>query len=161
MNIFQILLLVGAGVTALISWKLPHALLWIGLAGLNAVAGYVYVGRGLPHPVAFIFAVDCLLCLAIHWLAKEKYELLIYNCYQVSVFISLLRLVGLIKNEYLYYLLLELVMWVAMLLISGTAILAMVGGSGRYFHSAWRPYARRIGGYLRSPRSSSHWSKNK
>jgi hypothetical protein len=159
MNIFQIALLVGAGVTALISWKVTHALLWIGLAGVNAVAGYLYLWRDLPHPTAFIFAADCLLCLAVHWLAKERYELWIFHAYQFSVLISLLRLAGVITNEYLYFTLLELVNWAVLLLISGTAILGKAGASGRFFLHPWRPYVLRIGNYLRSPRAKDHWSK--
>lgn len=159
MNIFQTALLIGAALTALISWKLPHALLWICLGGINVVAGYIYLYRELPHPTAFIFATDCLICLAVHWLAKERFELWIFHAYQFSVLISLLRLAGVLVNEYLYFTLLELVNWAVLLLISGTAILGWVGKSGRFFLSPWRPYVLRASTYLRSPRSKDHWSK--
>lgn len=160
MNEFQIAILVGAIVTALISARLPHALLWILLGGTVAVACDFYYSYDLPYPAAFTLACDALLCLSIHWMAKERWELRIFNIYQFSVLISLFRLPGVIASEYAWVTMLELCNWAALLFITGTAILGKVGASDYFFHRSWRAHFSRAYSYLRAPRKSAHWSKN-
>ncbi len=159
LNEFQLAILVGAIIAALISYKLPRALLWMFLGGTVAVACDFYYAYGLPRPAAFTLASDALLCLSIHWFAKERWELRIFNIYQLSVLISLLRLPGVIASPYVYTLLLELLNWAALLFIAGTAILGRVGAGDYLFYRDWRSRVHRAYTYLRSPRETAHWRK--
>ena len=159
MNVFQIALLVGVAVTALISWRLPNALLWILVAGADAVACDVYYAYDGARPAVFTLCVDCLVCLAIHWLAKERYEIWLFRVMQLSVFVSVLRIIGVLEWSYIYATTLELINWLALLLISSTAILGRVGASELFFHSWVRSFLLGAYSYLRRPRKTAHWSQ--
>lgn len=159
MNVFQIALLIGAVITALISYNLPHALLWICLAGANVVVCDIFYSYDLPYPAAFTLAADALLCLLIHWLATEKWEIGIYIIYCISVLVSVLKLWGALPSDYIYRTLLECINWAALFLITGTAILGKVGASGSFFSYNWRGYVWGAYHYLRRPRKTPHWSR--
>jgi hypothetical protein len=159
MNVFQIALLIGAALTALISYRLPHALLWLFVAGADAVACDVYYAYDGARPAVFTLCVDCLVCLAIHWLAKERYEIWLFRIFQLSVFVSVLRISGVLVSSYMYVTTLELINWLALLLISSTAILGKVGASDRFFHYRFRDFLHSAYSYLRRPRKTAHWSR--
>jgi hypothetical protein len=157
MNVFQIAMLIGAGVAALISYKLPHALMWISLGAVVAVACDIFYAYNLPYPAAFTLACDALICLTIHWFAKEKWETGLFLIFQFSVLVSLLRLASVIDGEDTYRLALELCNWAALFMIAGTAILG--GAGGRILYGAWRSYVLGAYRYLRSPPKADHWRK--
>lgn len=159
MNEFQIAILIGAIATAFISRHLPHAIMWIFFAALNAVACDIYMASGLPHPEVMNLSCDALLCLAIHWKAQERWELRLFNIYQLSVLFSVLRLLNMITSEYAYATALELCNWAALFLISGTAIFGKVRPNDSVLRNNWRAYVRRAATLLRRPRETPHWSK--
>lgn len=155
MNEFQLAIMAGAAVAAFASRKLPHAWLWISLGAANSVACNIFYAYNLPYPAAFTLACDALMCLTIHWFAKERWELGLFLIYQFSVLISILRLASFIDGEDTYRLTLELINWAALFMIAGTAIL---GGAGGYvIRSAWRSYFLGAYRYLRSPPATAHW----
>lgn len=156
MNSFQIALLIGATITALISSHLPRAWLWIGCGAVSFIASTAYARYGLPYPPAFTLACDAAVCLAIYGLAKEKWELLAYDVFRLSVLISLLHLFGAIESHWLYVVALELCNWLALLVIGGTAILAGVAGE----NSTFGPWLVRLRGAqlsLRKARPARPW----
>lgn len=157
MNIFQIAMLAGACTVALIGHKLPHAWLWISLGAVNAIACDIFYAYNLPYPAAFTLACDALLCLTVHWFARERWELGLFVIFQFSVLISVLRLWSVIDGEDTYRLALELCNWAALLMIAGTAILG--GAGGHVLRNAWRDYVLRAYRYLRSPPKTPHWRK--
>lgn len=157
MNVFQIAMLIGAVVAALVSYKLPHALMWISLGAVVAIACDVFYAYNLPYPAAFTLACDALMCLTIHWFAREKWETGLFLIFQLSVLISLLKLASVIDGEDTYRLALELVNWAALFMIAGTAILG--GAGGRIFHNSWNSNVWRAYRYLRSPPKTAHWRK--
>lgn len=157
MNEFQIAIAVGAVVSALIARNLPHAWLWISLGAVNAVACDIFYSYNLPYPAAFTLACDALMCLTIHWFAKERWELGAFILYQFSVLISIFRLSSIIDSEDTYRLTLELINWAILLMIAGTAILG--GAGGHVLRNAWRAYVSGAYRYLRSPPKTAHWRK--
>lgn len=159
MNGPQLAILAWAIGTALVSYRLPHAVLWICLAGADAVACDLYRSAELAYPAAFALASDALLCLAIHWLARERWELRLFNIYQLSVLISVLRLPSMIAPEYAYDMLQELCNWAALFLIAGTARLEGLGARGIFPRGFWGAYIHRAYSHLRAPRSTPHWTK--
>ena len=155
MNGFQIAIMVGAAVTAIVSWNLPRAFLWISFGTIVAIACDVAYAYKLPYPEAFTLACDALMCLVIHWFAKEKWEMGTFIIFQFSVLISLLRMGSFIDGKDTYRLALELCNWAALIMIAGTAIIG--GAGGRVLHDHWVSYIRRAYLYLRSPPKSDHW----
>lgn len=157
MNEFQIAIAAGAFVAAVLSYKLPHAWLWIGLGTVSVIVCNVSFNYNFPYPAAFNLACDALMCLTISWLAKEKWEMGLYRIFQASVMVSIARMIVGADSEDTYRLALELCNWAALLMIAGTAILG--GASGRDFLGSWRAYVRRAYVYLRRPPKTAHWRK--
>ena len=157
MNVFQIAMMAGACTAALVAHKLPHAWLWIALGAVNAIACDTYYAYNFPYPAAFTLACDALLCLTVHWFARERWELGLFVIFQFSVLISVLRLWSVIDGEDTYRLALELCNWAALLMIAGTAILG--GAGGHVLRNAWRAYVLGAYRYLRSPPKTPHWRK--
>lgn len=158
MNVFQISIAIGALFTAYMAWNLPNAVRYILLGSVVAIACDVYYASGWPYPAAFTFACDALICLYIHWVATEKWEFALYSVFLASVVVSLLRIPSLIADEYTYRLSLELLNWLALLVMFGMAILEGKRGD-RVLHDTWLSHVRWLVHYLRSPRSRPHWSK--
>jgi hypothetical protein len=114
----------------------------------------------LPYPAAMNLACDALLCLLIDRYANEKWELRLFNIYQFSVLVSVLRLTETITSGYVYATMLELCNWVALLLITGTAIMGKVrSNDGIVLRYSWGAYFRRAYTNLRRPRETPHWWK--
>lgn len=156
MSEYQIALLIGAFVTALISWHLPRARLWITAGALSFVVSTAYARYGFPYPPAFTLACDAAVCLLVYARASEEWELRIYDAFRLSVLISLLRMLGLIETQWLYVVSLELCNWLALLVIGGTAILAGVAGGDSSFRP-WNSRLRRAEHSLRKRRASRPW----
>lgn len=157
MNEWQMIISAAAIIVAALSYKLPHAVMWIALGAANAVACDVFYAYGLNYPAAFTLACDCLVCLCINWFATEKWESGLFAVFQVSALISILRLSGILAEEGDYLLLLELCNYAALALIGGTAIL---GGAGdRLLRRRWRSYVLWAYHYLRAPPAKAHWWK--
>lgn len=157
MNEWQIAIAVVAAIVAAVSYKLPHAFMWIALGAVNAIACDLFYSYALPYPAAFTLACDCLVCLCINWFATEKWESGLFAVFQVSALISILRLSGLLADVGDYLLLLELCNYAALTLIGGTAVLG--GAGGRFLHRSWRAYVLGTYSYLRQPPSKTHWRK--
>lgn len=134
MNEFEVMLLGMAAVTAFVSRKMPRAWVWIFAAFASFVLSAVYWRLGLPHHPAFTAFCDSSVCLALYFNGKERWELHLYKLFQLSVLISLLKLGSFIPSGIWYPAILELINVAALLLISGTAILA---GAADGNHSAW------------------------
>lgn len=135
MNEYETILLVMALVTLFVSRKLPRAWMWIFAAFCSFLFSAVYWRLGLPHHPAFTAFSDSAVCLSIYFLGQEKWELKLYKVFQFSVLISLLKLGGFVPEGVWYPAILEIINVVALLLISGTAILAGAADGNR---AAWR-----------------------
>lgn len=161
MNEFQIAIMAGAAITALIARKLPHAWLWISLGAVNAIVCNYFYHYNLPYPAAFTLACDALMCLVIQAVARERWEISIFILYQFSVLVSAARLatvVGIwsvIDSEGTYRLTLELINWAILFMIFSTAILG--GARGYALRSAWLRYVSWAYHYLRGPPKTNHW----
>ena len=129
MNEFQMALVIGALIAALIAFRLPRAWRWIAAGAASFVASTAYYRYGLPYYPAFTLVCDASVCLAVYAFAKERWEERIYNIFQLSVLISLLYMSNVIADHWLYVVSLELLNWAALLTIGGTAILDRIKGN--------------------------------
>jgi hypothetical protein len=127
-NKFQAALMIGAALTALISINDRRALLWIlvGVADFVLTTGYQRSGLTTPpYPWVAGLADGCV-CLALILSWKYRWEKYLFLIFQLSVLVSLLRIVGLIDTNYAYVTALEICNWLALLLIGGTHLLERV-----------------------------------
>lgn len=133
MNEFQAALLLGALVTAALAYRVPRAVLWIGVGAACFAITTAWARYGLPYPPAFTAACDAAVCLLIYFFGKRRWEMRLWNLFQCSVMVSILYLAGIIGPKWAYVAALELVNWLALLLIAGTAITARAGENGNAF----------------------------
>jgi len=159
MNEFQLALVIGAAITALISSRLPRAWLWIALGAASFALSTAYARFGLPHAPAFVLSCDAAICLFIYFCGKEVWEERIYNIYQLSVLISLLHMSNFIGEHWLWVVILEGLNWSALLLISGTAILDRIKANGGSSYIHWLPHLHRSDLALRRSRSSQPFTR--
>ncbi len=156
MDSFQFALLIGALVTTIAAWRLPHAALWVAVAAANFAAGSIYQHLGLPHHTFAVMMLDAGVCILIYFLAREVWEENLYNLYRLSVLISILRLSGVVDSNMLYVIALELVNWAILTLIGGTVLLNWIRANDhdRSRHS-WIGRLHRLGGSLRASRQTA------
>lgn len=162
MNEFQLALLIGLLITGLISSRLPRAWLWLACGAASFVVSTAYARYGLPHAPAFTLACDSAVCLAVYFCGKELWEISgIYRIFQLSVLISLFRLSGIIADQWLYIVCLELLNWAALLMISGTAILDRARSNEGHSDWNWHPHLHRSDLALRRSRQTQPFHKVK
>lgn len=159
MDAFQSALLIGALVTMIAAWNLPHAALWITVAAVNFAAGSIYQHLGLPHHTFIVMMLDAFVCIAIYFMARENWELQLYNLYRLSVLISFLRLSGLISSNTMYVVALELVNWGVLALIGGTVLLNWIRANDHDNDHNWLGHLHRAGISLRETRQTAPFHK--
>jgi len=137
MDQFQTALAVGALIAAIVSNRLPRAVVWICAAAASFAVSALYEGAGLPYAAAFTLCCDAAVCYAVYSWASEEWELWLFNLFRASVLISIMHLLGLVGGHYVYVAALDVVNWLVLIVISGTAILDMAGHHGNNTRSRW------------------------
>lgn len=156
MNQYEVALLIMALVTAFVARGLPRAWLWISVGALSFVVSATWWRLHLPYHPAATLVCDALVCLTIYSLAREEFEIWLFNLFRLSVLISLLKLFGAIHENWVYAASLESVNFAAMLLLGGTGILARSANGGHTFGS-WIGSFRWLGRALRASRRTPRW----
>ena len=136
MNEFQIALLIGAVIASLLSLRLPRAQLWIWTMAAAFVLPTAWQRADLPFHPAFTLGCDAGVCLAIYFFGREKWEIGLYRIFQASVLTSLLFLAGPLEvfgtvfymSNYGYVVVLEMLNWLALLLIGGVGLSEILKG---------------------------------
>ncbi len=159
MSVFQIALLIGALVTAVLSWHLQRALLWIFAGAASFVLSTAYARYGLPYPAAFTAACDVAVCLLVYFFANLKWEMGIGYLFQGSVLLSIGHLIGVIEPHRSYVMGLEGVNWLALLFINTTVVTLWLGSNGIPARRYPRSGVRWAHDSLFQKRAEPPWSK--
>lgn len=164
MNQYEAALLIAALATLYISRELPRAWTWIGVGAASCVASSVYWSLGFRDHTAFTFFADVFVCLALYSGAREKWELILFFLYKMSVFLSVVyfastRILSLHVPSWLYASGLELINACALLTIGATALMDRNRADGpahaRYRYSDFRKASRA----LREARAKDPWHR--
>jgi hypothetical protein len=134
-NEFQIALLIGAALTAALSWRLPRSLLWISAGVASFVLSTAWARYGLPYPAWFTGVCDASVCLLVYFFGRLKWEMGIGYLFQASVLLSIGYLTGVIGPHYAYIVGLEAINWAALLFINLTVVTSLLGKNG--VRSSW------------------------
>ena len=134
MSEFQVALLIGAVITALISFRTPRAVIWIGAGAASFVFSTAYARVGWGYPPAFTAVLDASICFAIYFSAKTRWEMYLFLLFQGSVLVSTMYLAGIIGPHWAYIAFLEGINWLALGVIGGTSALSWIGNAGRDHH---------------------------
>lgn len=149
MNEFQIALMIGAALVALISIREPRALLWIGAGAASFVISTWYARINMPYPEAITALCDASICFLLYFAARERWEIYLFILFQGSVLVSTAYLAGVIGPHWAYIAALEGINWLALGVIGGTSALSWV----RYAPSGNRHWAHN---YIRGADRSLH-----
>lgn len=141
MSSYQIALVFGAIITALIASRLPRSGRWILAGSLSFIGGTAYHRYGLPHYPMANLMLDASLCLMVYFQGLERWEHYLYRIFQASTLVSLVFIAAkfsapISANHYVYVFLLEFLNWVALLLISSAAIQDRIKADGGVFDRA-------------------------
>ncbi|OVE94433.1 hypothetical protein B7W85_12850 [Allorhizobium ampelinum] len=159
MNNFQAALALGAGAALIVSLHIPRAWLWIALGVASFVLSTAYARAGLPFPEAFAIACDMVVVLFIYHLGKEKWEMRLWRIFQTMILLNLLYLWGVIGPHSAYIIVLEILNWIALIVIVGTAAVEWARGVAGHFRFDRHRYLRRAYVALRSERAHAAWHK--
>lgn len=158
MSIWNLSLLVGALVAAAFSLHNPRALLWIFAAAVDYTVSVVYWRTGLPYAEFVAGMCDATVALSLYFLAHERWELVVYRLFQISLAVNIFFLAGNLGilpmvSQDTYATILEILNWLALLLIGGIGVAQWVGAP---IAAAHRPAGRvdRALRALRSPRKT-------
>jgi hypothetical protein len=148
-----------------VSRRVPRARIWVGLVSLGYFAPLAYYELGGPLQFMPNILMDTCTCLVIDRLARERWELWLFNIYRLSVFVSVVAWGTHIcmgaTPQLAYAISLEAINWAALLLIGGTGILeASYRGWGIAIRGRPRPLFR-AWARLRSSRSTHSWQNRK
>jgi hypothetical protein len=127
-SIYQKALLGFAVVAAVISADDRRALLWILAGAADFIITTAYQRSGIttpPYPLVTGIA-DAVVCLALWWFWDRRWEKYLFLIFQLSVLISLFRLIRVIDTNYAYVTALEVCNYLALLVIGGTHLLGKV-----------------------------------
>lgn len=156
MNQYEAALLIMALATAFVARGLPRAWLWITVGAISFVVSATWWRLNLPYHPAATLICDAFVCLTVYSLAREEFEIWLFNLFRLSVLISLLKLFGVVQENWVYAAALECVNFAALLLLGGTGILAGNANGGHTFGS-WFGNLRRVGLSLRAARRAPPW----
>lgn len=157
MSIFQIVILGAAGITALVSFKLPRALIWIAaITGIYLVTNWYWLA-GLPNPSLFAALCDAALAgeiLRSTHHKKERWQFWTALIVQTMLIINLVYTAsGHLMNVTLFYQSsLEFLNIAAFVVIGGTAISEL---AGRHDNDTFSITLRNIRAFMRTVLSQS------
>lgn len=159
MNIWQFALLMGALLTLFFARNVKRADLWIFCGGASFIISAMYEAAGYPYPPFVAMICDsALVCLPVYFLAKRRWEVGFFRIFQAMVLWNLLYLSGLTVPHYWHITGLEILNWIALLLINVTAYLQRADNE-RTSGIPWHPAFRRASAALWKARAEDPWHK--
>ena len=141
MSIYHLSLMIAALAAGIVSYKQPRALLWICALAASFVlsVGYLY----LPKPDSWIMpsavaaTCDALVCATIYIFGKQRWETVwLYRIVLASVAVNVLYTTGAtlgyppIPPQEVYAIILEVINYVALLLIASTGFMGQLQRNG-------------------------------
>lgn len=121
------------------SVRVPRAWRWIGLGAVSFFVSTLFqdfAGRSDLQPFVTL-GCDALVCLAIYKWHQETWEIPVYIAFLCSVFASLI-FIGFKFEHWIYASLLELCNLAALLCITGTGVVDLIGRNENSPVSGWR-----------------------
>lgn len=145
MSIYEISLIIGAMLTALLSWGNPRGVAWIAAITADLMLSTAYWRAELPYAEVVTGLCDASICLGIYFVGRYKWEMWLWRLYQASVLISILYLAVHVFqvpsiDQDVYSGMLEAVNWIALVSIGTASILQVTGPSNVVAFRPWRRF---------------------
>jgi hypothetical protein len=137
------IMLIGYAVGALVGFGQWRAKLWLACGAGVFIASSVYWRLGGPHPELFAGGLDAAVCLAVYFFGRHRWEMWVWRLFQVMLLLNMIRLAGSVEifhniDHTAYAVLLEVVNWLVIILIGGTAGLQRIGYDNGGAADPWR-----------------------
>jgi hypothetical protein len=124
---------------------------WLLAAAASYAVSTVYWRTGLPYGAFIAGMCDALLCLAVYFVGRLKWEMWVWRVFQLSVLVNFVYLGGTLQvwpvfSHDTYSIVLEAINWIALLWIGGHGAVQAVGASDDATASgvAWRRVYRAL-----------------
>lgn len=132
MSIYQATLAVGAIIAALIAWGNWRAIAWLAVLQVSIAVSVAYWKSGLPYGELVAGLCDALVCLGIYFFGRFRWEMWIWRLAQAMVLVNIVYLLGnvgifTLTPHDVYSTILEIINWIAIASIGGSAILNRLG----------------------------------
>lgn len=118
----------AAVIAALLAWRIPRAVLWIGCGALSYITSAWWHNAGLPYGTVYGAATNLAICYAFWILADAKWEMRLWNFFHLMLVVDLLYIFGAIRDIFVFAVSLELINLAALIFIGGVGIMERVGG---------------------------------
>lgn len=158
-------LLIGLCVALAVSVGDKRAWGWLLAGAASYTVSVLYWRSGLPYAPFVAGMCDALICLAVYFKAKYRWEMMVWRIFQASVLVNIIYLGGTLSawpslSHNAYSIILELINWAALLWIGGNGAFQPVGESDASFTAA-RPLRslRRALSTLHEPRATPAFHK--
>jgi hypothetical protein len=132
--------LIALGLSALVQNR--RGMAWLVVGAASYVSATLAWRLSLPMAEVITALGDAAVCLGVYFAGRYRWEMWIWRLFQVSVGISTLYLaaqLGIVSriDHEVYAILLEVVNWLVLLSIGGSAALQWVRGSNALAHRPW------------------------
>lgn len=143
---YHIVLLSVWALAVALAWNVPRAVFWLSLGALSYVSSAMWHNAGLPYGTFYGAATNLLICYGLWIYADQRWEMRLWNLFHLMLMVDILYMTGAIADHLIFAEALELINFLAMLLISGTGIVERADGirSGPYRNRWIDSFHRRL-----------------
>jgi hypothetical protein len=143
----HLILSTAAVIAAVLAWRIPRAIMWIGLGALSYVTSAWWHNAGLPYGTVYGAATNLAICYLFWIFAENRWEMRLWNFFHLMLVIDLLYIFGAIRDLFTFAVSLELINLAALLFICGVGIMERAsgiysrrsypGGSDFFYRALW------------------------
>jgi hypothetical protein len=157
---YEVSLILGSLVVALMSRGNPRGIAWIAAITADLLASTAYWRADLPYAEVFTGLCDAAICFGIYFIGRYRWEMWLWRLYQGSVLISILYLGAHVFrvpsiDQDVYSSMLEAVNWIALISIGGASVLQKAGPPSVVAFSPWRRFRGAVYFIYREDRPTS------
>lgn len=134
-------------IAVILAWRVPNAVLWVGLGTLSFVTSAWWHNAGFPYGTLYGAATNLAICFAIYKYGKDtRWEGKLMSGFILMLLLDLLYVCGAIKTQYIFAVSLEVVNAYCLLLIWATGVAERIGNGRGFSH----PYRDVLGSFNRA-----------
>ena len=138
---YHLVLLSAAAISAGLAWRVPRAVIWIGLGFASYVTSAMWHNAGWPYATVYGAATNLVICYLFWIFSNRRWEMRLWNFFHLMLVVELLYIFGAIRDQFTFAVTIELINLAALIFIGLTGIFDRVGGG---IHS-WVSHPRRSG----------------
>ena len=120
-------LISAALIAGALAWRVPRAVIWIGLGVVSYVTSAMWHNAGLPYATAYGAATNLIICYLFWIFSNRRWEMRLWNFFHLMLVVDLLYIFGAIRDQFTFAVTLELINLAALIFIGLTGMFDRVG----------------------------------